>query len=465
MHALSLRHRGAFTALLLILCDSAQAQVALNQVESGAGSWKTLILTSGSELRVPPPPGSAATASEIAWLRSLDTERNATAQRQLRHWDAGPPSYRWVEYMIDRIGQGRTGTVNMFRMMTYVTVAMYDATIAAWDSKYAYNRKRPGEIDPGVVTFLANPRSPSYPSEYGATAGAAAAILAYFFPADEQALTNLADEAARSRLYARVELPSDYQAGLALGRAVAAKVIARARADGSDTPVTLTVPNAPGSWVGTNPIGQNIPQWKAFFLSRNDEARPAPPPAYDSAEKLAELATVRDHPRSLTDAGAFLTNWKAMFVESPDGVRTTWQRLASQKIFEHGLANNAPRAARVYALTSLAQFDTQIASYDGKFTYWAPRPAHLDRAITTLIPIPNHPCYPSNGAAYSCAPGEVLAYLFPDDAPAIRDKALEQGLARMWAGVHYPSCINAGREMATKVAQKVIDWAEADGSK
>ncbi|HYI93850.1 MAG TPA: phosphatase PAP2 family protein [Bryobacteraceae bacterium] len=460
-----LRHRGASMALLLIPFNTGWAQSASNQIEPTAGSWKTFILTSGRELRVPPPPNAAATAGEIEWVRSLDTERNATAQKHMRYWDVGPPSYRWAEHMIDRIGQGRSGTVNMFRMMTYVTVAMHDATIAAWDSKYTHNRKRPSEIDPSITTLIPNPRSPSYPSEYGATAGAAAAVLAYFFPTEEQSLTNLADEAARSRLYARVELPSDYEAGLALGRAVAAKVIARARTDGADTPVTLTVPTTPGSWVGTNPIGQNIPQWRAFFLARNDEFRPPPPPAFDSAEKLAELAVVRDHPRTLTDPVAFMTNWKALFVESPDGVRTTWQKLAGQKIFEHGLAGNPPRAARVYALTSLSQFDTQIASYDGKFTYWAPRPSHLDRSITMLIPLPNHPCYPSNGAAYSCAPAEVLAYLFADDADAIREKGLEQARARVWAGIHFPSCINAGRDMATKVAQKVIAWAETDGSK
>ena len=83
------------------------------------------------------------------------------------------------------------------------------------------------------------------------------------------------------------------------------------------------------------------------------------------------------------------------------------------------------------------EFDTQIASYEGKFTYWAPRPSHLDRNITTLFPIPNHPCYPSNGAAYSLAPAEVLAYLFPQDADAIRGEALEQALARIRAGIHF----------------------------
>jgi hypothetical protein len=116
-------------------------------------------------------------------------------------------------------------------------------------------------------------------------------------------------------------------------------------------------------------------------------------------------------------------------------------------------------------LISVAQFDTQIASYDGKFTYWAPRPSHLDPSITTLFSIANHPCYPSNGAAYSRAPAEVLAYLFPQDADAILAKGVEQGWSRIWAGNHFPSCFNTSRAMALRVAQKVIAWAENDGSR
>ena len=34
--------------------------------------------------------------------------------------------------------------------LALMTVAVYDATIAAWDSKYAYKRPRPSEADPSV---------------------------------------------------------------------------------------------------------------------------------------------------------------------------------------------------------------------------------------------------------------------------------------------------------------------------
>lgn len=35
------------------------------QVEPGAGAWKTWVISSGSAIKVPPPPGQAATRAEI----------------------------------------------------------------------------------------------------------------------------------------------------------------------------------------------------------------------------------------------------------------------------------------------------------------------------------------------------------------------------------------------------------------
>ena len=60
-----------------------------------------------------------------------------------------------------------------FRDLALLHVAIYDATVAAWDSKYTYNRPRPSEMQPDLETAIHNPSSPSYPSEYAVTAGAA----------------------------------------------------------------------------------------------------------------------------------------------------------------------------------------------------------------------------------------------------------------------------------------------------
>ena len=96
-------------------------------------------------------------------------------------------------------------------------MAIYDATIAAWESKYFYNRPRPSEADATLPTALPTPRSPSYPSEHAAAAGAAATVLSYFFPDEASSFQAMAEEAAQSRVLAGVQFPSDSSAGLELG--------------------------------------------------------------------------------------------------------------------------------------------------------------------------------------------------------------------------------------------------------
>src|SRR5690349_9850017 len=54
------------------------------QVEPGAGSWKTWVLASGSELRLPPPPDSA---SELAEVRAQAAQRDAQAVDRIEYWD------------------------------------------------------------------------------------------------------------------------------------------------------------------------------------------------------------------------------------------------------------------------------------------------------------------------------------------------------------------------------------------
>ena len=60
----------------------------------------------------------------------------------------------------------------------------------------------------------------------------------------------LGEEAARAALAAGINYPSDIIAGLQLGRAVGAKVVAMAQNDGSQAVWTGSVPTGPGFWVG-----------------------------------------------------------------------------------------------------------------------------------------------------------------------------------------------------------------------
>src|SRR6516162_7436626 len=240
--------------VLFLMPKSFAQHVAGDQIEPKAGSWKNWVIASGREFRVGPPPNDAATAAEIVELKSLASRRDATAKDLIAYWNVGPPSYRWHEIALREVMRNNLSWNFAMRHFALLHVAIYDGLVAAWDSKYEYSRKRPSEFDGTLTTEMPNPRSPSYPAEHAVAAGAAAEVLSYVFPDRASFFREKAEEAARSRVTAGVSYPSDVAAGLALGRKVAALVIARGKADGTDAKWTGSVPSGPGLWTGTNPV-------------------------------------------------------------------------------------------------------------------------------------------------------------------------------------------------------------------
>jgi membrane-associated phospholipid phosphatase len=428
------------------------------QLEPEAGKWKTWVIPSGKDFRVPPPPNRRETRAELRSLIDLIGQNNENTRRQIEFWDAGAPAYRWIDQINSRLLAGTPTTPYPQRVYTYVALAMYDATIAAWESKYYYHRVRPSLSDHRVRAALPVPNSPSYPSEHSAAAAAAANVLAYFLPAEAQNFLDLAEQAGRSRVLAGLQYPSDHQAGLALGRAVAEQAIAKAKADGSDAVWTGSVPTGPCKWTGTNPGNVTGGEWKPLLLSSPSQFRPPPPPACDSPEVVAEKEVVRTFPRT------FVTNYKAFYWQSPEGLNSWPYRYADKWLFENRLDQNPPRVARTYALIAAVLFDAFIASQDGKFTYWYIRPHQLDPAIIPLFPVPNFPSYPSNHSTFSAARSEMLAYLFPEKAEFIRAVGKEAGDSRIWAGIHYQMDNVSGAALGKSIAQVFISWAEQDGS-
>ena len=95
-------------AALTLCCGSllAGGAVAQEQIEPRAGTWKTWILQSGRELRLPAPPNRGATEGEIAWLKTFMASADANARSQVTYWDAGSPGMRWIEIVTDRIRDG-----------------------------------------------------------------------------------------------------------------------------------------------------------------------------------------------------------------------------------------------------------------------------------------------------------------------------------------------------------------------
>jgi hypothetical protein len=238
---------------------------------------------------------------------------------------------------------------------------------------------------------------------------------------------------------------------------VAALVIDRAKADGSDAPWSGTVPTEPGKWRGVNPADPTAGSWKTWVLTSGAQLRPAAPPSYDSAQEAAELAELKNFPRN------FDTNFAAFFWQSA-GAFKLYGDMLNQKLFEYHLDSNPPRAARAHALMSVANYDATVACWDGKYTYWAIRPFQLDPTLITLFPTPNHPSYPAAHACNDGAIAPVLGYLFPRDADFFAGRALEAANSRFWAGIHFRSDLTAGAALGSGVAQLVIDRGKADRS-
>ena len=391
-------------------------------VEPMAGTWQGFTISSGSEVRAPPPPDAAASAKEIGQLKEFAKRRDTATLDLIAYWDTGAPPYRWNEIAISEALRNNLIVNSAVRMLALLHVAIHDATIATWHSKYAFNRQHPSEADTTLSSVLSNPRSPSYPSEHAAAAGAAE-VLSYVFPDRAPRFAKYAEEAMRSRLFAGVNYPSDMSAGLEIGRHIAAKVVERAKADGSDTKWTGSVPVGTGKWAGTNPILPMAGTWKPWILTSPSEFRPAPPSAHDSRERAAEVAELN----------------------------------IGRLHFEYRLDANAPRTARAYAIQSVAVYDTAIACWDAKYAYWLIRPVQLDADVKPLFPTPNHPSYPAAHGCFSFAAATSLGHLFPQDAAALAVLANEANESRIWAGIHYRSDTVAGAALGRAVAKKVVD--------
>jgi len=193
----------AASILVSVCALTSAAQSGNQQIEPKAGQWKTWVISSGKDFRAPEPPDDAATKAELAWIRDVAlTTQDPNIVNSVTFWSSGAPSYRWIEVLNNRSIRGASLSAYPVRLYLYVAQAMYDATIATWDSKYAYNRPRPAQLDPTLKTRRPTPQSPSYPSEYAATAAAAATVLSYFFPAEASDFQTAAGEAGKSQVYA-----------------------------------------------------------------------------------------------------------------------------------------------------------------------------------------------------------------------------------------------------------------------
>lgn len=190
--------------------------------------------------RLAPPPAVGTADYQKALDEVLHYSKSASkAEKDIAfRWDDGTSTYtppgHWNYIAESYIHDAHLSPLRAARVFTYLNMAMEDAGICIWDSKYFYFFPRPTNINPDIKTILPIPNFPSYPSGHSGFSAAAATVLGHFFPASAGYFSEQAREAALSRLYGCIHYRFDCEDGLTLGQNVAQNAINLAKADGGE---------------------------------------------------------------------------------------------------------------------------------------------------------------------------------------------------------------------------------------
>ena len=212
-----------------------QDPVSLNPLALGAhwGEVTPFVMASAAQFRIPPPPALdspeyAAAYAEVKILGgdgiTTPTERTAEETETGFYWAYdGTPSLcappRLYNQLVMQLAEAEgLDLVETSRLLAIANVAMADAAIASWESKYFYKFERPvtairagdadgndaTEADPtysplGAPSSNSNapnftPPFPSYPSGHATFGGAVFQTLRQVFGTDDIAFTFTSDE-------------------------------------------------------------------------------------------------------------------------------------------------------------------------------------------------------------------------------------------------------------------------------
>lgn len=441
-------------------CQRQQAPSAPSASE--AARWRPVLLERADAIRVPPPPGAADTRNEVAELIALKERRTPAERESVDFWNAGAV-LRWNEIARDLVARHRTNAPRASRVYALLSVAQYDALVAASFHRAAFARAAPAQADRAVEPIV-DAGSSVYPSDHAAVAAASADVLSYLYPDDAAQLQQRASEHQAARLRAGVSHRSDIDAGDALGREVARRVVAYARDDGSARDVATRPPEGAGRWVSATNAKPLTPGWvdvKPWLMPAAVKFRAKPPPDYGSTEFTAAVDEVRRIADARTQEQARLA---ALWADGPGSYTPPgrWNRIAADLIAQHKLAESD--AARVLVLLNMALMDAGIAYLDTQYTYWVLRPAQADPLIKMTAPLPNSPSYPSGHASFSGAAAEVLGHLFPAEKAGLVARAEEATMSRMFGGIHYRFDGDAGLEQGRAIGRLAIERSRTIGA-
>jgi hypothetical protein len=316
-----------------------------------------------------------------------------------------------------------------------------------------------------------------------AVAAAARDVLVALLP-DQAPLV----EAAYGRALASIPDGPAKTAGIATGQASAAANMRRRQGDGFDTatqPVYLPRPG-PGEYQFTPPFDFAAqPSWgrvKPFVIDLQEHALDGPQPL-SSAQYGRDLAYVKaigkiDSTVRTREQSEIARFW---YEDSPLG----WNRIANTVVRLRGL--DPWSAARAFALVNFAMADGFIAGFEAKyrFRFWRPETAireaatdgnpftEADPTWKPFLITPPVPDYPSTHTVLGWTAAQVLIELFGDKVRYSADSltlpgvirqyksfsaaAEENGLSRLYAGIHFRYAVKHGRRQGRSIGRAVAE--------
>jgi hypothetical protein len=284
--------------------------------------------------------------------------------------------------------------------------------------------------------------------------------------------------------------------GVALGQVVANNMLALRASDGWDSDFIYEGSTQPGQWRPTPPeyLSGVAPHWgnvTPFHISSSDDFLPGPPPAMTSPEYTRAFQEVKLHGAADSRMRRPDQTQIALFWDDPPGVTASpvgKMNLIGRTLGEQQ-GNTLAENARMLALLNIALADAGIVAWDAKYTYhlWRPEDAiHLadadgnpatraDPDWTPLLPSPAFPEYSSGHSTFGGAMAETLILFFNTDDIAfeieagfgvlpgvtrsfesISDAAFENGLSRIYGGIHFQFANIAGLESGQAIAADVF---------
>lgn len=436
--------------------SAASAAPARQRTLPDFANWMPDVVTAATQVSLPPLPtvGSPELALELDEVYARQTGLTDQIRERVNAWEASG-LLRWNEIARQLVARNGTPPPRAARIYALLGVTHYLTLQAVHTWQTRLQRQAPAQLDARIQALGGAAAMSSCPSEAAALAAAAQAILQFSFPTETYAIGQSALEHKESRIWAGQNVRSDLVAGDVIGRAVAAKVLERARADGADEAGKLwagSVPDLPGAWHSADQTPPLLPKWgqvQPWFMTSSAQFRAPPHPAPTTPAFIAAVNEVRDIAATRTAEQTRI----ALYWADGAGTGTPpghWNQIASDVIKQQAI--DPLRAAKMLAILNMAMMDAGIAVWETKYHYWLLRPSMSEPSIRLAVSLPNFPSYTSGHSGFSGAASEVLAHFVPEQAMQFRQMAEEASISRVYGGIHYRFDCEEGLKQGRKIA-------------